>query len=271
MAIKLLVLDVDGTLTDAEGRIGAANKSAVRTALAAGVEVALATGRPRQGVEAICAELGISGPLMLVNGALVLAGEEVWLEDYLAPADVEAVLAYGQAAGGLVLSTFQPEVVNLWVPPTLDRGWVLERFHSYSLTRLALAARVEDLPREQAAKAMFMAAEPATIARTLAGWPAKLDHLTCARSYPYLCEINSKSADKGRALRVVCERLGLAPAEVLAVGDGEIDLPMLELAGQGVFVARSALQPSLPPHVVVTPPGCEDAGVAWAVERFIAG
>lgn len=271
MAIRLMVLDVDGTLSDSDGRISEANKAAVRRAQEAGVVVALATGRPWQGVEAICAELGLRGPLMLVNGALVQAGDEVWLEDYLAPVDVEAVLAYGQRMDGLVLSTFQPEVVNFWVPSSLDRDWVVEKFHSFCLTRLGLAARPQDLPRERVTKAMFMAADRSAVARVLADWPTQLNHLTCARSYPYLCEINSTKANKGRALQVVCERLQVARQEVLAVGDGEVDLPMLRLAGQAVFVARSAERPALPDHVVVTPPGQENAGVAWAVQRFITG
>ncbi|MDK2925132.1 MAG: hypothetical protein PWQ41_906 [Bacillota bacterium] len=269
MAIKLLALDVDGTLTDGDGHISEANKAAVREALAAGVEITLATGRPRQGVEAICREFGLTGPLILVNGALVTAGSDVWLEDYLTPADVDAALAYGEASGGLVLSTFQPEVVNLWVPPTLDGEWVVDKFYSYGLTRLSLAAQVRDLPRERVTKLMFMAAETEKIDRLLARWPEELNHLSRGRSYPYLCEINSRRASKSRALRLVCKRLGIALEQVLAVGDGETDLPMLKAAGQGVFVARSALRPSLPPKVLATPPGYENAGVAWAVEKFI--
>jgi hypothetical protein len=269
VAIKLLVLDVDGTLTDGEGRISEANKTAVRKALAAGVEVTLATGRPRQGVEAICREFGLTGPLILVNGALVIAGSEVWLEDYLAPADVDAVLAYGEATGGLVLSTFQPDVVNLWVPPSLDGGWVVERVRSFRLTRLGLAALVQDLPRERVTKLMFMATEAEKIDQVLARWPKELNHLSRGRSYPYLCEINSRRASKSRALRIVCRRMGIALEQVLAVGDGETDVPMLRAVGQGVFVARSALRPPLPRNVLVTPPGYENAGVAWAVEKFI--
>lgn len=271
MAIKLLALDVDGTLTDGEGHISEENRTAVRKALAAGVEVILATGRPRQGVEAICREFGLTGPLILVNGALVMAGGEVWLEDYLTPADVDAALAYGEAIEGLVLSTFQPEVVNLWVPPSLDSGWVVGKFHSYRLTRLSLAAGVKDLPRERVTKLMFMAAETKKIDQLLASWPRELTHLSRGRSYPYLCEINSRKTSKSRALRLVCRRLGIALEQVLAVGDGETDVPMLRAAGQGVFVARSALRPPLPRHVLVTPPGYENAGVAWAVEKFILG
>ena len=68
---------------------------------------------------------------------------------------------------------------------------------------------------------------------------------------------------------MLCEKLGIAPEEVLAVGDGETDIPMLNYAKNAVFVRHSDYLPKLPPHVKVTPKGYHDKGVAWAIENYL--
>lgn len=268
MGIKLMVLDVDGTLTDEEGRVSPENVSAVRATLAAGVGVVLATGRPLQGVEPICRELGLSGPLILTGGSLILFGTEVWLEEYLTPEDLRRVFEHGLTTGNMAMFAFQPEIVEYWLPPDIDGSWILSVLDSFGLHRRLDVRTLHDLPLERVNKAAYMGNE-LVVAQALNTWPEELDHLNRGRSYPHVCEINGASANKGRALSVVCNRLGISPSEVLAIGDGETDLPMLRLAGKAVFIARSPGIPQLPEHaVVVTKKEC-NRGVAWAVANYL--
>ena len=77
------------------------------------------------------------------------------------------------------------------------------------------------------------------------------------------------SVTKGTALRALRERMGLKKEEVLAIGDSENDVALLEEAGIGVAVGN-ATEPLLRRARHVVPPVWED-GAAIAVERFALG
>lgn len=264
MSIRLIALDVDGTLTDEEGRISAENASAVKAAMESGIQVILATGRPLQGVEPICRELGINGPLILGNGALVLSGGEVWYQDFFNPEDLRAVYEHGITVGGISVLAFQPEIIPYWFPKDMDKNWLSDILDSFRLDKRFDVPAPTDLPLERVNKVMLLG-DPQSVAQALATWPEKIGHLATGRSYPYLGEVNTPTANKGRALSIVCGRLGLSPEEVMAVGDGETDLPMLDFAGTAVFVRRGSAIPQLPVGALVVPTEERDRGIAWAL------
>ena len=264
MPIRLMALDVDGTLTDEAGKISPENAAAVRRAMDAGVLVSLATGRPHQGVEAICSGLGINGPLILTNGSLVLSARgEIWHEQSLGRQDLRGVYRHAQKAGGLCVIAFRPEDVVFWAPGGMDAARIAATLDSFLLFRRSAVASPDSLPLERVNKVMLMGDER-TVAEFLQNWPAELSHLARSRSYPYLGEVNPPGVGKGEALRLVCRRLGIAPGDVLAAGDGGTDLPMLRAAGHAVFVPRGPLPAGLPAGCAVVPRSELDRAVAWA-------
>lgn len=268
MSVKLMVLDVDGTLTDERGNISPENASAVRKALRSGIQVSLATGRPYQGVEAICSELGISGPLILGNGSLILHEGEIWHEDYFSESELKMVYRHGEARGKIGIAAFQPDVVRYWVPGEMDRAWISGLLDSYMLFQRFSVPSPDELPLQRVNKVMLMG-NVQSVTETFQTWPKELSHLATGRSYPYLGEVNPSSVNKGAALLFVCRRLEISPKEVLAMGDGETDLPMLRIAGIPVFVSRCKELPGLPEDFAIVPEGQRDCGVAWAAARYL--
>jgi hydroxymethylpyrimidine pyrophosphatase-like HAD family hydrolase len=83
-----------------------------------------------------------------------------------------------------------------------------------------------------------------------------------------LVEISAAGVTKAFALELLCRRLGVAPGEVVAVGDMPNDLAMLEWAGTGVAVAN-AQQSVLDAADEVVPSNVDD-GVAVLLERIVA-
>ena len=81
-------------------------------------------------------------------------------------------------------------------------------------------------------------------------------------------EIAPEGVDKGQSLRFLAEHLGLTPDEVMAFGDGQNDVPMLEYAGAGYAMANACPQ-ALACTPRVAPPNTED-GVAQVIEGYIA-
>src|SRR3990172_5329134 len=105
--IRLVALDVDGTLFDSQGRLPPANAQAVRQALDKGVIVTLATARAYVGARHLADELGIAAPLICHNGALVKGGQD-GAEILHLRLDVEAareMLAFGDQRGYRMLTT----------------------------------------------------------------------------------------------------------------------------------------------------------------------
>ncbi|MBW7572016.1 Cof-type HAD-IIB family hydrolase [Caproiciproducens faecalis] len=269
MSVKLMALDVDGTLTDGEGNISPENANAVRAATAKGIKVVLATGRPLQGVEAICSELGIHGPHILVNGSVIMLGEEVWAENCFSADELRAAYQHGEQLGGISVMAFQPDIVWLWIPDSMDKDWISDRMDSFQLYKRTEVASLRELPLEQVNKVMYMGNEQ-SIDRVFETWPEEISHLATGRSYTYVGEINPPKANKGAALAFVAEKLGLQPEEVLAMGDGETDLPMLRFAGTSVFIPRGCEVPKMPGRFAVVPKEECDRGVAWGASKYLS-
>lgn len=270
MKIRLLVLDVDGTITDDDGNISRENIEAVEKAVAMGAKVAIATGRTKQGVQRVMDELnlGRETPLILANGALVLSGDEVWLMDFMCSEDARQVISYAKGLGNVVISIFNPDKAYYWIPSIIERSWTIDRMHSFDFADIKEVGNPEELPSDSVSKIMLMATSVETAKQALTHWPDSLKHLEHGHSYPYLCEINSPSAEKGRGLDLVCQKLNLEPSEVLAVGDGGTDLPLFERSGHAVFIKRTDTVPKLPGHVAITPEDRKNTGIAWTMEKY---
>jgi HAD superfamily hydrolase (TIGR01484 family) len=83
---------------------------------------------------------------------------------------------------------------------------------------------------------------------------------------PYVT-ITDAGADKGRALRLVCQHLGVPPEEAMAVGDTAQDVPMFEAAGLGVAMGNAPEDVKARADAVA--PSNAEGGVGWAIRRFV--
>lgn len=271
MMIKLIAFDVDGTLVDASNIVSPANEMAVKKALSRGIKVVLATGRHRDGVKKVMEVLGLYPETLLIanNGALIYSGNQLLWKDFLSPDDADGVIKFSTQLSGVVAAIFQPDIIYYYLNSSVDREYVMGQFDVFDMIRIKEAKKPDDIPREHVTKVMLITGSANRAREILDMWPSSLSHLNCSRSYPYICEINSGRCDKGRSLKILCEKLGISPEEVLAMGDGETDIPMLAFAGHSVFVRHSEYLPKLPPHVEVTPQGFYNRGAAWAIDKYL--
>jgi hydroxymethylpyrimidine pyrophosphatase-like HAD family hydrolase len=74
-------------------------------------------------------------------------------------------------------------------------------------------------------------------------------------------------AEKARGLELVCKELGVAPEEVIAMGDSESDLEMIQMAGLGVAMGNSP--DGVKKAALHIAPTNDEDGVAWAVRQFV--
>ncbi len=267
MRFEIAAIDIDDTLVGHDATISPANAAAVGRLRAAGARVVLASGRSHANMLPFHRALGLPpGPVVSAQGAVVRHSEsgEVWRADAMAPDDVAAVTRDGRALGFAVLHY------------RLD-GVYLEartRWTDYDQSRNAQPQRfVADLLAEVPAdvvKAIWLG-DPAAVARAAADAPARYaGRVAVTPTDPEYLEFTRADVNKAAGLAAVAERLGVAPARVVAFGDGNNDVAMLAWAGLGVAMAH-ARPAALRAADLVGPPGDPETALARAVDALPGG
>jgi Cof subfamily protein (haloacid dehalogenase superfamily) len=267
--IKLVALDVDGTLVNKEGGLLPQTGAAIRRALARGVRIVLATGRNYHGVEHLVQELGLKDPLILANGALITTAQGEILRQRAMPVeDVALLLDYCREQDLSIAAFTTDDQIHLFIPAKggeLER--ILQDMDSFGLHKYHIIPRWDVLPRERVIKVVVSGRDPDHVKQAMEEWPADLDHLNYGRSLPLWLEINGEGVDKARALEYVAADLGIPASQTLAVGDGETDIPMIKWAQIGVLIRDGRV--SVHKDDGFAPPQAVAEGAAWALETFV--
>jgi len=274
---RLVVLDIDGTLLDPSDVVRPVVHDAIRACRALGIEVALATGRRLRTTRPIVAQLGIQLPLVLYNGALVWDSErEVALVERpldraglartLAEAEREglgALVLRGPASGErLVLVTDPLPALPEFAAELLPRTGEVDRLPAADVLELDDVLTVDLFGPERALRR-------ATARLARAGLP--IYHHGPFEWIPQLprwvANVHAPGVSKASGVELLAQQRGLTLADVLAVGDGENDLPLLRRAGLGVAMGNAPEHVRAQAGAVVRGHG-EDGG-AEALERFV--
>ena len=261
--IRLLALDLDGTVVSPDLQVDERDVEALARAEAAGIAVVACTGRPFPGAMIWIRRLGLHGPFVCYQGAEIRTPDgETWLDQGL-PRDVAlAVIRYcderdlhvqAYRDDRLIVARDRPEARDYAHHAGMD-------FHVVGDLAKALGPTTPKL---------VIVAPAATIDRTLPELQQAFEEdVYAATSMPTYLEVTRKGATKSRALSVLCERLGVERSATAAAGDGRNDIPMLEWAQLGVAIAGSR------PEVIaaadgrtVPPPG--GAGMVALVDALL--
>lgn len=263
MAIRLLAVDLDDTLLNEKSEVSEMNKKAIQDAVARGVIVTIATGRMFESAQKIAREIGLDVPLIAYNGALV---ESAISEEVLMKTCVDA------DAAAAVLKLFK------------EKGWYIQLYRNDTLYVDTATDDTRDYERRVKTKAVEIGSElyrnPRDILKMLAVNDAdKLDYVEevvqttfrgkvfAPRSRPRLLEIVNAKVNKGEALRFVAEKFGIKQEEVMAIGDSNNDVAMLEYAGLGIAMANASDRVKEVAQAITA--SNEEDGVAKAIEQYI--
>ena len=275
MPIRLIAIDIDGTLLDTRWQLPAANRDAIAAAVARGVEVALVTGRRFDFAMPIAREIPCPLTMIVNNGALIKSKEgATHLRSLLAKETARRVLldTLPWRAGAAVVFDRPRENQVYWEFMDWDdpgRRSYFERNREY----LAQIAPLEACLTEDPIQVMFTG--PVTPMRALA---AALPRLPYAAEFALalteyegrdfsLVDVVEPGCSKGASLAAWAARQGLAREEVMAIGDNLNDREMLAFAGLPVVMANSVAElKSNGWHVTLSN---DDDGVAAAIEKFV--
>jgi Cof subfamily protein (haloacid dehalogenase superfamily) len=270
--IRLIGIDVDGTLLDSQGRLPEANRVAIHEAVDRGIHVALVTGRSYPFARPVADPLPAAISLIVSNGAIERATDGSTLARRLLDRTVaRRVLAQTRAIRGAAALIFDRDLERQVVFETMD--WEHPGRKGYWARNKSLIAQtvpLEDALDEDPIQVMFnggaveMRALAGTLTEQADGFAVALTEYV-HRDFS-LVDVSAPAATKGKALEWRASQLGLTRDEVMAVGDNFNDLEMLEFAGTAV-VMENAVDGLLARGWHVTGHH-DDAGLAQAIRRF---
>ena len=269
--IRVLALDLDGTLTNDDKQITPRTRAALDAALAQGVTVVLASGRPTAGVTPVAQDLGLgqpgrAGAILAYNGGAIVdcgPGHRVlWHQDLPAPM-VPALCAFAREQN-VAIVTYNSEGIVTERP---EDPWAQREGFTNKLPMIGvdnLAAYV-NYPVNK----MLITLDPVRLPHVLkVGLERFAGQIDLYPSSPFFIEAVPLGVAKDHSLAALLDRMGLTRDNLMACGDGMNDRSMIRYAGVGVAMAN-AEGPVKAEADYVTAADNNHDGVAEAVERFI--
>lgn len=273
--IKIIVLDLDGTLLTGSKEISPENYAALERAAKAGVHIVPCTGRFYDGMPEAVRQLPFVRYAITVNGAEIYdAVEKKVLHSALIPADLaDRVFAYMdtlpviydcfqdgwgwmdrelyEKADGFTKDPHMLDMIRMLRTPIAGfRQVIRSRGRGIQKTQMFF----QDLQLRQ---------------QVLEAFPQQFPELIATSSMVNNIEINSRDANKGEALRQLCRQLGVDIQDTMAFGDGLNDVTMLRAAGIGVAMGNA--DASIQAEADIVTDTNDNHGVAKAILRFCFG
>ncbi len=236
MKYKFVAVDMDGTLLNSRGEVTPATVEAIRRLADKDVVFTVSTGRPMQGVAKYKELLGLTGPVITYNGAMIVDAKDnkVLFEQGLLREDARKIWEMGQKYN---------TTMCVWAGNRLYGNRLDEKIHEYkklSDVEPVLAEGIEPLLDIGITKILWYD----EVERIESFLTQLSPELFCEVSYctskPTFLEFFSKKVSKAVAMEKIGELLGIAREEMVAIGDGLNDLSMIQYAGLGVAMGNAA-------------------------------
>ncbi|MGT2887578.1 sugar-phosphatase [Streptococcus didelphis] len=267
MSIKLVAVDIDGTLITDDRKITSQVFEAIQDAKKEDVKIVIATGRPIVGVTPLLEELQLNQPgdyVITFNGGLVqdaASGEEVVkeimsYEDYL---DIE----YLSRQLDLHMHAITKEGIY-----TANRNIGKYTVHEATLVNMPIFYRTPEEMKHKEIVKMMMIDEPGRLEEAIKKIPPIFyEKYNIVKSTPFYLEFMLKSVSKGNAIIHLAQKLGLDMSQTMAIGDAENDRAMLEVVANPVVMENGVAE--LKEIAKYITKSNNESGVAHAIRQWV--
>lgn len=265
--VRLVATDMDHTLLAEDDTLPEGMTERISALDDAGVTFVAASGRPAFTLREQFADACDRVSLIADNGATVICRGKTLAESRIDPDLVAELVDFSLEAG-----------VGVPVACTPERVYVLERHREHdpflrrSYYSISYVRSIDGRGLAQTVGVvkftLYFPDGGALRAREGLFAPRFSDRLAVTGSSGEWLDIMNPGVNKGRALSMLCDHLGIAPADALAIGDSDNDVEMLDLVGHSYLVANA--EPRMWPHARFLAPSNEERGVAVVMDRVLA-
>lgn len=267
MAYEILVLDIDGTLTNSNKEISEVTKNAIMKIQERGHHVVLASGRPTPGILPVAKELKLEdfqGFILSFNGAKVIncKTQEVIFQDIIQKEYLTSIYEAAVEEGVGIISYDDTSIITASkIDQYIEKESkinhmpikVVEDFVSYI-----------DFPINKC----LLTGEPDYLAQVEQRMQKRFgDKLSVYRSEPFFLEIMPPQIDKAKSLERLLEHLQMSKEQMISCGDGYNDLTMIQYAGKGVAMANA--QKEIKEAADYITRSNDEDGVAHVIDKFM--
>lgn len=274
---KVIVLDVDGTLTNNEKKITAKTKEALLKAQENGTILVIASGRPTSGLRDLAKELKMNenhGLLVSFNGSKVIDCEtnEVLFNEPMSVEDGQAVLNHMKKFNVIPMIyrdeyMYVQDVYNNMIDYKGAPFNIIKyeaRNCKFKLCEKDDLAVFANFPLNK----ILTAASPEYLRENYEEMMAPFkDKLSCMFTADFFFEFTAKGIDKARALETVLSHLGYTKDEVIAFGDGQNDASMVKYVGLGIAMENAVDElKEIADYITLSN---EEDGIAHALNKFM--
>jgi len=247
--IRLIAIDIDGTLLDPHFQISPRNAAALLAAHEAGAQILLATGRRHDYALPVARELGFPVWLISSNGALIRSteGETFYFDRLPRASAIKLIRHMDQFRGNAVLTFDRPGHDALILERVEELNQTISRWIQNNESYIRYVSPLEDaLLHEDPIQAMYCGRvarmEEAQLQLAKADFLEEITIMRTQYDHRDLCilDILNRDCSKGHALRRWAEHHSIPREQIMAIGDNYNDLEMLEFAGLPIVMGNAS-------------------------------
>ena len=263
--IRALVIDVDGTLLNSKHELTERVEKALKAAIAKGIHVILATGKSRHATTHLVDQLGIKSPGIYLQG-LAVYDENGALrhQQTISAALARQVITFAEDRGFIVVVYSGERILARMYSKVLEDG-----FKEYHEIMPEVIGPLQNVLGEVPINKVIAIGDARAIKALR--WQLGMQIGGAGRlmqaGVPTMVEVLPPGGSKGMALRQLLKDMRIDPKYVLAIGDAENDIEMIQIAGIGVAMGQS--EQSVKDAADYTVASNDADGVAEALERFV--
>lgn len=263
--IQYIVIDLDGTLLNDEHTLSERNKEVIQKAIAQGVKIIIATGKTRAGAEPVIKALKLDTPGVFVQGLIICNADGTVRQEHKLDSEVARhIVQYAESQGFEVVAYSG----NRLVCKRLDEN--IEHIATFGEPMPeAIGSLINQVNTVKMNKLIIIGGNKRKLKAIRWQLEQQMDgkvHFTDGGVLTSL-EILPKGANKGQGVKTLLRQLSVNPENVMAIGDAENDVEMLQVAGFAVAVKNASEKTKAVADEIVA--SNNDNGVAEAIERFV--
>lgn len=237
---KLLALDMDGTLLKNDGTISEITKQSLLEARKKGIRIVIATGRPIQGITRYLEELKLIGDddyVLAYNGSIVYNTKTLTtlIKNGISGKDAKEIFNLSKKLN----AEFHGFTEEGCIAPHKNKYTEGEELHNKA--KIIITDFENDLNDDKFVIKVMMMEEPSKLDSIISNIPEEfLKKYNVVRSTPFMVEFMNKNCNKTSGLKSLAEHLNISQDEIIACGDAENDIDMIEYAGLGVAMDNAS-------------------------------